>query len=138
MRSAHKSQPPASHAPGAFTGHAIRVGINYDADKWRCKTCKFMNESTATHCNTCREERKIEQKTRFPAARGVYGGGTRPTGTKPRGPVNTRPQRAPAVPRGAPVVRKTQSRPAGSSRPQAGIISTALAKPPAPKPTYTG
>ena len=42
------------------------------------------------------------------------------------------------VSRAAPVVRKTQSKPAGSARPKAGIISTSLAKPPPPQPTYTG
>lgn len=144
MRSSNRAA--SLHAPGSFTGHAVRVGINTALDKWRCKTCKFMNDADVTHCKTCREERKIEPKSRFPDARGVYGG--KPAVGKPRQAVTTRPQRAVPVSRAAPIsraapasrpvpVRKAQSKPAGT-RPQGGIISTSLAKPPPPKPKFDG
>lgn len=37
---------PAVKTPptvGKFEGHAVRLGISYDLDKWRCSTCKFLN-----------------------------------------------------------------------------------------------
>ena len=53
-----RNEPNTSNNGKYIVGVGLKVGINKDSSKWRCKICKFLNDNDSESCQMCRESKQ--------------------------------------------------------------------------------
>ena len=86
---------PRTCVNGKYMGSKVgkKVGINTDKTRWRCKTCKFLNDEENEKCHMCRDEKHIlqeESKQRIMYKgniRNIHGSRSNPPIPRPQAPM---------------------------------------------------